>query len=145
VSLARFSAPGREPIPMTIFKEDITDLTFQVWEYQVSHGQLLIRSPKAPATGTSPEQLRNVDLVCLGVEYMAVPRAFRGLKLCAPTHAELEQLGWLLCKSVAPDDVRILASEGKRFPVVASSFVLSENDWDIFESPFEFRSHFRGT
>ncbi len=57
------------------------DRDFEVWEYQISHAQLLIRSPEAPATDAS-ERRTNVDV--------------------------------------------------------------SENNWDIFDSPFEFRSQFRG-
>jgi hypothetical protein len=55
-----------------------------------------------------------------------------------------ETLGSLLGRQIEAGSIRILASGGKRFPVVAASFSLSENDWDIFESPFEFRSQFRG-
>ena len=120
-----------------------SDRTFQVWEYQISHGQLLIRSPKAPATETSHELLTNIDLVCLDVEYMALPRSLRGLELLAPTSDEIRSLEALLKKAIKADNIKILASEGKRFPVVASTFSLWENDWDIFESPFEFRSRFR--
>jgi len=120
-----------------------SDRTFKVWEYQISHGQLLVRSPKAPATETSPEFLTNVDLVCLGVDYMAVPRALHGFELLPPTPDEIRHLEGLLGKTIAPDNVKVLASDGRRFPVVASNFSLSENDWDIFESPFEFRSQFR--
>lgn len=121
----------------------IEDRTFKVWEYQVSHGQLLIRSPKSPATDASPERLTNVDLVCLGVEYMAVPRAFRGLEIQSPRSDELRDLEAVLGKPLQENDVRILVSAGRRFPIVAASFDISENEWDIFESPFEFRSQFR--
>jgi hypothetical protein len=124
-------------------KATFTERAFQLWEYQVSHGQLLIRSPKAPATETSPELLTNVYLVCLGVDYMAVPRHLRGLELLPPTSDEIRHLEGLLGRAIAPDNIRIFASGGKRFSVVASSFALSENDWDIFESPFEFRSQYR--
>jgi hypothetical protein len=119
------------------------DRVFKVWEYQISHGQLLIRSPKAPATETSPEFLTNIDLVCLGVEYMAVPRVLRAVELAQATADEIRQLESLLEKVIAPGNAKVLVSDGKRFPVVASSFSLYENDWDIFESPFEFRSRFR--
>lgn len=117
--------------------------TFKVWEYQVSHGQLLIRSPRTPATGDSPERLTNLDLVCLGVEYMALPRLFHGLELLPATASELEKLSDLLGTTITPASVRVVASSGKRFSIVAASFAFSENDWDIFESPFEFRSRFR--
>ena len=122
----------------------MSDRTFKVWEYQISHGQLLIRSPKAPATDGCSEMLTNLDLVCLGVEYMAVPRVLRGLELQAATADEIRGLESLLRNSIEPSVVGILVCDGKRFPIVASSFAFSENDWDIFESPFEFRSHFRG-
>jgi hypothetical protein len=77
------------------------------------------------------------------VDYLAVPRAFHGLELVSPTSGEIRHLEVLLCQVIALDNLKILASEGRRFPVVAASFSVSENDWDIFESPFEFRSQFR--
>ena len=124
-------------------KSQKSNRKFKVWEYQVSHGQLLIRSPKAPATKTSPEFLTNVDLVCLDVEYMALPRVLRGVEILPPTPDEIRHLETLLGKTIDPGHAKILASEGKRFPIVALRVSLSENDWDIFESPFEFRSQFR--
>jgi hypothetical protein len=120
------------------------DRDFKVWEYQISHGQLLIRSPKAPATDVSPERRTNIDLVFLGVEYMSLPRVFRGLTLDRATAEELQLLEATLGKAPEPDCVRMLVSSGKRFPVIAASVVVSENEWDIFNSPFEFRSQFRG-
>ena len=130
---------------MTTTAAQYAHRVFELWEYQVSHGQLLIRSPKSPATPSDPEQLTNVDLVFLGVEYLAVPRLFRGLELVSPTHEELGKIELLVGSKIEPTDVRILLSQGRRFPVVAFYMALSENDWDIFESPFEFRSHFRGS
>jgi hypothetical protein len=133
-----------EPIPM---KKHLTsqrsDRTFKIWEYQISHGQLLIRSPRAPATSTSPEFLTNVDLICLGLEYMAVPRIFNGLELLEPTSDEIQNIEDLLDRKIASENIKILVSGRKRFPIVASSVSFSENDWDIFESPFQFRSQYR--
>lgn len=121
------------------------DRPFKIWEYQVSHANLLIRSPKAPATETSPEFRTNIDLICSGVDYIAMPSVFHGLELSSSTSDEIQHLKDLLGRTVVPDNIRILASGGNRFPIVASSFSLSENDWDIFESPFEFRSRFRSS
>jgi len=120
------------------------DRTFKVWEYQISHGQLLIRSPRSPATTTSPERHTNVDVVFLGVEYMCLPRVLRGLTLDRATAEELQDLEATLGEAPEPKNVRILVSGGKRFVVVAVYIDVSENDWDIFDSPFEFRSQFRG-
>ena len=116
---------------------------FKVWEYQVSHGQLLVRSPKAPATSSVLEQVTNVDLVFHGVEYMALPRLMRGLELVKPTLDEVKALEAILDCSIEKDGIIIIHSNGQRFPVVASGVSISENTWDIFESPIEFRSQFR--
>ncbi len=124
-------------------KTSFGDRAFQLWEYQVSHGQLLIRSPKTPAIGTSPEQFTNIDLVYLGVEYIAAPRHLQGLELGAPTSDEIQHIETILGRTITPNNIMILVSGGKRFSIVASSLTISENDWDIFESPFEFRSQFR--
>lgn len=121
-----------------------SDRTFKVWDYQVSHGQLLVRSPKAPATGNAPDYATNVDIVCVGVEYLALPRALHGLCIEPATTAEVRSLAYLVGREVNPEHLRMLISQGRRFCVLAASLTVSENDWDIFESPFEFRSHFRG-
>jgi hypothetical protein len=121
-----------------------SDRNFQVWEYQVSHGQLLIRSPKAPATKIAPERLTNIDIVCVGVEYMALPRALARLRIAEASLDEVQQLEDLLGKTIKPETIRIFESDGRRFPVIAVAVSVSENDWDIFESPFKFRSQFHG-
>jgi hypothetical protein len=42
---------------------------FQFWQYRVSHGEVLVRSPKDAA------HPRNVDLMFVGVEYVDLPRS----------------------------------------------------------------------
>ena len=54
--------------------------TFKIWEFQISHGQ--IRSPKAPATSSAAEQVTNLDVVCRGVDYLAIPSLDEGLGAC---------------------------------------------------------------
>lgn len=103
---------------------------FQLWEYKVSHGSLLIRSPMGPDIS------ENVDLVCVGVEYMAAPRHIRGLDLVEATPKEIKELSELLGEELQQVHVRIISSEGRRFPIVAASFRISENTDDIFKSPF---------
>lgn len=106
------------------------DRDFQLWEYKVSHGCLLIRSPKGP------EIAKNVDLICVGVDYLAAPRHIRGIELVEGTAEEITTLSHLLGKDIQPTNLRVIVSEGRRFPIVAVGFKFSENEDDIFHSPF---------
>ena len=83
------------------------DRNFQLWEYKVSHGSLLIRSPKSPGIS------KNVDLICVGVEYLASPRHIRGFDLVNGTAEEIQELSQLLGKDVAASSVRVILSEGR--------------------------------
>ena len=105
------------------------DRRFQLWEFRVSHGALLIRSPKGPDTE------KNIDLVFSGVEYLACPRMLRGLELVEAVSEDLQRLGAEFGDVVPPDDVFILLSAGARHLVIASSCRVSRNLDDIFDSP----------
>jgi len=60
----------------------------------------------------------------------------RGLDLAEATTEEIKNLSDLLGKEIQRSRVRVIISEGRRFPIVAASFKISENDGDIFDSPF---------
>lgn len=104
--------------------------TFQIWEYTVTHGSLLIRSPR------SADAIKNVDIVCIDVEYVAAPRFLRGLVIDEPTSEELQQHRRILGRPLDTSSIIILASSGHRFSVVAASCNVEENEKDIFDSPF---------
>ena len=105
------------------------DRRFQLWEYRVSHGSLLIRSPKGPDAET------NIDLVFSGVEFVGCPRMLRGLELVEVTPDDVQRVGAEFGPVVAPDQVFVLRSAGARHLVIASSCRVSENLDDIFDSP----------
>jgi hypothetical protein len=52
----------------------------------VSHGSLLVRSPKGPDATT------NVDLIFVGVEYICCPRMLRGVELVEATGLRVKML-----------------------------------------------------
>jgi hypothetical protein len=105
------------------------DRRFQLWEYRVSHGSLLIRSPKGP------DAEMNIDLVFSGVEFVACPRTLRGLELVEVTSDDIKRVDAEFGPVVAPDHVFVLLSGGARHMVIASSCRVSENLDDIFDSP----------
>lgn len=107
------------------------DRSFQLWEYRVSHGSLLIRSPKKDG------QRFNVDLKFFGVEYISVPRHLREIALSSATNEEMQYLERLLAKPIEKEKIFVFQSPAARYIVVAAGMKVDENELDIFESPFE--------
>jgi len=128
---------------MSTFSPFSSNRSFQVWEYQVSHGRLLIRSPQSPGTLDEPKQTTNVDLHFWGVDYFELPGILRGIEIAPPMEQDVKRIGAILRKRISSVNIVILRSGDQRFFVVADGFEITENQWDIFESPIEFRSHFR--
>jgi hypothetical protein len=96
---------------------------FQLWEYHVSHGSLLIRSPAEPGAETS------VDIVCVGVEYLAAPRHLGEITVCPPTEAEVERLENVLQKKLSPPlHVWVLERVSERFLLVGVALAFGALD-----------------
>jgi hypothetical protein len=112
----------------------MSDLTkgrkFQLWEYHVSHGSLLIRSPAGPGQNTS------IDIICVGVEYLAAPRHLGEISIAEATETELRQLESMLCKTLPSSRVWVIKNPCHRFILVAADLKIQEYQGDIFDSPF---------
>ncbi|QGQ18438.1 hypothetical protein GC089_03170 [Cellulomonas sp. JZ18] len=107
------------------------DRTFQLWKYRVSHGGLLVRSPRNPSHAV------NVDLLFDGVEFVSCPRLLRGVAVeDAGDKDVLHAFEALGEEYRASSTVFVLVSEGRRNLVVASSLRVLEHGGDIFDSPF---------
>lgn len=108
----------------------LIDKKFQLWEYRVSHGSLLIRSPK------KGDQRKNIDIKFYGVEYVAIPRHFEGVVESYVSKEELDLVERLLGKSVKAENVFVLECSTGRHLIVASKMKIEESELDIFDSPF---------
>lgn len=118
---------GPESIPM---KKSFAGREFQFWLYRVSHGELLVRSPK---DAVHP---RNIDLMFAGVEYVDLPRSLPALEVDEPKEADLARAQERLGRPLDRQSVVVLESHGRRYVVVAPVVRLAETDMEIFESPF---------
>ncbi len=106
--------------------------SFQVWAYSVSHGQLLIRSPKSIET---PE---NVDVAFFGVAMMELPAGFLGLKI---EDASDQDIAAAKMRVQDPDRIRrvyALESREKRYLVAATDLRVSKNGFDYRETDLDF-------
>jgi hypothetical protein len=103
---------------------------FQPWEYHVTHGRQLIRSPMGPGVAS------NVDLMFDGVEYVGCPRLLRGLMMPPATADDYQTIEARFGTVIEPDQLFVLESMRDHYHVVASALQISEHDRDIFSSPF---------
>ena len=106
-----------------------SDRHFQLWDYRVSHRQLLIRSPQSPGIST------NIDLVFWAVEMLSVPSSFKGLEMRKGDISDAARL------SVSPSSdvsVFIIETDEQTFAIAAGGCKVFENELDIFESSIGF-------
>lgn len=105
------------------------DREFKVWDYTVSHKQMVIRS-------LGPEEdSPNLDLHFRGVEFVRAPTVFRGLAVVSPTEQEIVEVLTLLApKRCEPDMIWVLESGGRRHIVVAAALEISETDYPMMST-----------
>ena len=99
----------------------------------MSHGRLLIRSPRSPGTLDKPKQTTNVDLHVWGVEYFELTGILRGIEIALPMEQDVGRIGAILRKRISPVNIVVLRSGDQRFFVVADSFEITENEWECRE------------
>lgn len=63
-----------------------------MWEYHVSHGSLLLRSPEGVGHRAT------VDIICTGVSYVAVPRHMGEIEVAGATVEEVAGVEKILGK-----------------------------------------------
>jgi hypothetical protein len=107
---------------------------FQLWEYHVSHGSLLIRSPAGPEFETS------IDIICVGVDYLSAPRHLGEVNVSQAAVAETAKLEGILQKKLLPSRAWSLQSSRGRFFLVAAALKIQEYRGGIFDSPFTHRA-----
>ena len=123
---------GSESVPM---KLEIPSTgqgrsSFKLWEYRVSHKQLLLRRPKLS------DSSKNFDLMFYNVEYMDLPSVLPDLELDDPNQEDIAFAESRVGKDVEKSRVFVLKSEGLRHIVVAGAFAFAESSMGVFESPF---------
>jgi hypothetical protein len=111
-------------------KANFVGREFQLWQYRVSHGELLVRSPK------DSKHPRNADVMFAGVDYVELPRFLIDLEVDEPSDEDATRAQDRLGKSIERKTVFVLKSQGRRCIVVAAGMKVAESDMDIFESPF---------
>jgi hypothetical protein len=106
---------------------------FQFWEYNVSHGSLLVRSPSKDEHGP------NVDILCTSTTYVELPRFMPKLQIVDANPEEIAKAQKLLGRQFhGPETVRIFLVSDVLFVVVAATLHIRENIGFHSSSPFGF-------
>jgi len=106
-----------------------------IWDYSVSHAQLLLRSAKE---GEAQNSL-NIDLVFSGVFYVELRESLNGIRLVSPTQTELARLESR--SRIRQDGTHTffgILSNGERFFVGASHLKVAENTLGPKETSLDF-------
>lgn len=105
------------------------DREFKVWDFTVSHKQIIIRS-------LGPEENSpNLDLHFRGVDFLSIPTVFLGLSINTATEAEVLQAQQLLApRGCTPESVWVLESRGRRYFVVAAALDIAETDYPMMST-----------
>lgn len=110
---------------------DFSNRTFRLWEYRVSHDQLLLRSPLSKTFST------NLDVIFAGIRYLEMPTFWHSLSITEGTPEEMQDICQRLKRNMPHERIYILSSGETRFKVVAVSMKIFENELDIFQSSLE--------
>lgn len=103
--------------------------TFKVWDYAVSHQQMVIRSPGPDENGP------HLDLHFRGVEFVNVPTILKGLSIVSPKESEVSRARELVApRPCDPGMVWILESRGQRYMVVAARLDVAETDYPMMST-----------
>jgi hypothetical protein len=104
---------------------------FQFWEYHVSHGRLLIRSPGVKGAE------KNVDVIFHGVEFVSLCRFLHDLRICEANPVQRRQIEKLLGKDIAlPNRTGMLEHSSGKAVVVACRMDITENREEYMKSTF---------
>lgn len=116
-------------------KEKLKSRDFQLWYYRVSHGELLIRSPK------DKENITNIDIMFFDVKYIELPRHLPNLTLEEAKYEDKIYLKEKTGHNYLKKDIVVINSNGNRHIIVATIYKIIENELDLFDLPFEKLGH----
>lgn len=97
---------------------------FKFWYYQISHGEVIIRSPK----NEDDMLYHNIDIYIGDVDYLELPFQFNGLRITEATKEDMDYICLKLGKSVPGEKIIVLISQNKKYYIVASYYKILEND-----------------
>jgi hypothetical protein len=107
-----------------------SDRRFQIWDYNVSHARLLIRSPASSNIPT------NIDIIFFGVRYVGIPAYLQGLKIELASEKDIDHSSIPREEHDQSTGFR-METAGRSFFLQAYACRVLENHLDLFDSSLE--------
>jgi hypothetical protein len=101
---------------------------FKMWEYWISHSQLVLRSTGGVQFPPGSPRSRNIDLTFVAVDYVELPTTIDELEFVDASADECQRVEKILGREVAHDHIFVIATNGRRHLIVAGNMTVSEND-----------------
>lgn len=105
---------------------------FQLLFYQISHGELIIRSPK---NVNSKADNYTIDVYFGDVIYLEIPKELNGIKFRRAHADDVIYIESKIKKEITEDNIVVIISGDKEYYIVASVISIIENDLSLFELP----------
>lgn len=109
---------------------------FYLWFYQISHSEVIIRSPKNEEDGL----YNNIDIYIGAVDYLELPCQFHGLRIKEATKGDVDYISSRLGKRVPEKKIIVLISENQKYYIVAPFYKILENNLKEDELPIHYWS-----
>ena len=100
---------------------------FQVWEYWISHSQLLLRSHKTVT------HAQNIDIIFIDVKYIELPTFMTDLEVTAPSAEDYMKAEQAMGRPVPAERVFAILANGRRHLIVAGRMDVFENELELFQ------------
>jgi hypothetical protein len=114
------------------------DRKFKIWDYWISHSQLLLRSPDDLRQPKGTSESRNIDIIFVAVDYIELPTTMSELRVTIDaTTGELRNVEHAIGRAVVPDHAFVLTANGRRHIVVAGAMEVRENDLELMQSSLD--------
>lgn len=106
----------------------LSDRSFKLWDYNVSHNQLLLRSPQ------SLDFDFNIDVVFWGVKYLDIKTHINGITIVPKPISEYNNTLIRINENESDLNVYMIESHDRCNLIAASGFKVLQNNLDIFDS-----------
>jgi hypothetical protein len=105
---------------------------FKLWDYSVSHSNLLIRSPEAPGIAD------NVDIICAAVDYVAVHTLLGEIEVREAPPEVIQEVEKKMGKPLAKDS-RVWVFEGAsgQSVVACAQLQIKKHSQSMFWIPYD--------